>query len=369
MNRLLLLLLGLILLGLLAFFCVRDHALTIEEDLSTRTSAALHDQRLNWVQSSLDGRKLILSGTAISDKQRKQAGDIASDIWGVSGVENQITIAGENSTLTSSPGYQTQFTLNDGKVVLKGMVPDLKARELLVNIAKQRFGAINVTQQLNIQSAAPDGWRQAAEAALIQLQMFDTGSVQITNTNIQVIGATSSERARRQIQLAVSDALHADFQASFNISVAEPAQPLTAVTSIFDPRAKSGSQELTAAATSCQKHFNDALDGQHIRFNVDRDIIDTQSNTLLEQLVEVARACPNVRIEIGGYTDSLGSRAYNRKLSTRRAQAVIRYLSAHGISINRLSAVGYGESSPIADNQRIEGRAKNRRIEFKVVGE
>lgn len=368
MNRLLLLLLGLILLGLLAFFCVRNHALTIEEDLSSRTTAALHGQGLNWVQSSLDGRTLKLSGTAISAKLRNQAGEVASNIWGVSDVDNQITVAGGNTALTSSQGYRTQFSLNDGKVVLSGMVPDLKTRELLVNIAKQRFGAVNVTQQLNIQSAAPDGWKQAAEATLIQLQMFDKGSAQITNTKVEVTGTTSSERARRQIQLAVSDALHADFQASFNISVTEPAQFSVADTSIFDSRAKSDTQELTAAA-SCQNNFNDVLDGQHIRFNVDSDIIDTQSNALLEQLVVVAHGCPNARIEIGGHTDSLGSKAYNRKLSTRRAQAVIRYLSAHGISINRLSAVGYGESSPIADNQRIEGRAKNRRIEFKVMGE
>ncbi|MEE9344448.1 MAG: OmpA family protein [Methylococcales bacterium] len=368
MNRLLLLLLGLILLGLLAFFCVRNHALTIEEDLSTRTTAALHDQGLNWVQSSLDGRELKLSGMATSAKLRKQAGEIASDIWGVSGVDNQITVAGEDSALTPSLGYQTQFTINNGQVVLNGVVPDLKTRELLINIAKQRFGANNVTEQLNIQSSAPDGWRQAAEAALTQLQMLDKGSAQLTDTTIQVTGTTSSERARRQIQLAVSNVLHPDFQASFNISVPESVHYATDDTAILESRTKPNNPQLTTVAASCQNHFNAILGEQHIRFNVDSDIIDTQSNALLEQLVEVARGCPNARIEIGGHTDSQGSQAYNRKLSTRRAQAVIRYLSAHGIGLNRLSAVGYGELSPIADNQKIEGRAKNRRIEFKVLG-
>ena len=358
MNRLLLLLLGLILLGLLAFFCVRNHAPAIEEDLSTRASTALNDMGLNWVQSSIVGRELKLTGIAPNARSREQAVEVASAIQGISGVDNQITIVGEKSATTPSAGeYQTQFTLTDNKVILKGMVPDQKTHDLLVGIASQRFGTRNIKDQLNIQSAAPSGWKQAAEVALTQLNSLDKGSAQIINNKMHITGSTSNVRTRIQIQSAIKNALPSDYQASFDIAVSDLAA------------AQSTTQQLSPAATFCQKQFDTLLDnGQHILFKVDSDIINTQSNRLLNQLVKAANDCSRARIEISGHTDSQGSKAYNKQLSTRRAQAVIRYLTAHGISRNRLSAVGNGESSPIANNRSIEGRAKNRRIQFKVIG-
>jgi OOP family OmpA-OmpF porin len=237
------------------------------------------------------------------------------------------------------------------------MVPDQKTRERLLGIASQRFGARNVKDHLNIQSAAPSGWKQAAEAALTQLNAFDKGSAQIINNKMHITGSTSNVRTRIQIQSAIKNALPSDYQASFDIAVSDLAA------------AQSTTQRLSPAATFCQKQFDTLLDnGQHILFKVDSDIINKQSNRLLNQLVKAANDCSRARIEIGGHTDSQGRKAYNKQLSTRRAQAVIRYLTVHGISRNRLSAVGYGESSPIANNLSIEGRARNRRIQFKVIG-
>jgi len=66
--------------------------------------------------------------------------------------------------------------------------------------------------------------------------------------------------------------------------------------------------------------------------------------------------------EVGGYTDSTGSPAYNQELSERRAQSVADYLTSHGISGGRLTVKGYGEANPVADNKTREGRAHNRRV-------
>ena len=68
-----------------------------------------------------------------------------------------------------------------------------------------------------------------------------------------------------------------------------------------------------------------------------------------------------------GNTDSVGSDAYNQKLSERRANSVRTYLTNKGINPSLLDSVGYGESRPVATNDTAEGRAKNRRVEFKVV--
>ena len=69
-----------------------------------------------------------------------------------------------------------------------------------------------------------------------------------------------------------------------------------------------------------------------------------------------------------GHTDSVGSDAYNQKLSLRRAEAVKAYMVSKGIEANRVYTEGKGEKQPVADNKTAEGRAKNRRVEIEVVG-
>jgi outer membrane protein OmpA-like peptidoglycan-associated protein len=75
---------------------------------------------------------------------------------------------------------------------------------------------------------------------------------------------------------------------------------------------------------------------------------------------------PDVKVEIQGYCDYIGSDAYNKKLSQRRAETVKDYLESKGVAAARLTAVGYGKTDFVADNKTAEGRAMNRRIEFKV---
>ncbi len=79
------------------------------------------------------------------------------------------------------------------------------------------------------------------------------------------------------------------------------------------------------------------------------------------------KAVPAMKVQIAGYTDSVGSDAYNRQLSQKRADAVRTYLIDKGIEDNRVSARGYGKESPIADNGTDDGRAENRRVEFVVL--
>ena len=71
-----------------------------------------------------------------------------------------------------------------------------------------------------------------------------------------------------------------------------------------------------------------------------------------------------MKVRIEGHTDNVGDKTANQGLSERRAQAVIGWLVAHGINGGRLSARGYGDSKPVADNSTDEGRARNRRVEL-----
>ncbi len=106
---------------------------------------------------------------------------------------------------------------------------------------------------------------------------------------------------------------------------------------------------------------------QKIQFAFDKSVIKPESYSILDDVASVLKTHPDIaRIRVEGHTDSVGSDAYNQKLSDRRAKAVQDYLVNKGIEASRLEAIGYGESQPLADNATAEGRAKNRRTEFKV---
>jgi len=89
------------------------------------------------------------------------------------------------------------------------------------------------------------------------------------------------------------------------------------------------------------------------------------SIAILDQAVDVLQRNPNMRVEVVGHTDSVGTDEYNQGLSERRARIVYDYLTSHGIDASRLSGpIGYGESRPIDTNDTKEGRARNRRTEL-----
>jgi outer membrane protein OmpA-like peptidoglycan-associated protein/tetratricopeptide (TPR) repeat protein len=106
---------------------------------------------------------------------------------------------------------------------------------------------------------------------------------------------------------------------------------------------------------------------KNIFFETAKATLKDESKTELNKLVELLTKNPTIKIEIGGHTDNVGVDAENLKLSDARAVAVKNYLTANGISADRLSTKGYGETQPIADNNTEVGRAKNRRTEFKVI--
>jgi outer membrane protein OmpA-like peptidoglycan-associated protein len=86
----------------------------------------------------------------------------------------------------------------------------------------------------------------------------------------------------------------------------------------------------------------------------------------LDKAVKVLKDHPDIKIEIGGHTDSTGSREYNLDLSRRRARSVKDYFEKKGIAADRIKTRGYGPDKPIDDNETADGRAHNRRIEFVI---
>ena len=103
-----------------------------------------------------------------------------------------------------------------------------------------------------------------------------------------------------------------------------------------------------------------------VLFDFDKWVIKTPFFPVLDQWVEYFKSNPLVTAHIFGHTDSTGPAAYNQTLSEKRAQSVVNYLVAKGISPDRLTAKGFGKSQPIAPNSTREGRQKNRRVELNL---
>ena len=106
---------------------------------------------------------------------------------------------------------------------------------------------------------------------------------------------------------------------------------------------------------------------KNIFFDINKFELQPQSSTELDNIVELMKENPSLKIQISGHTDNVGKPADNLKLSNNRANAVIQYLIEKGIDAKRLSSKGWGEIKPIVENSSEEGRAKNRRTEMKVM--
>lgn len=113
-----------------------------------------------------------------------------------------------------------------------------------------------------------------------------------------------------------------------------------------------------------KKIFEEALQG--IQFNTGRSSIKDESLNILDKVATIMAEYDNANLTIEGYTDSQGSASTNKRLSQSRADAVLKYLTTKGVAKTRMSAKGFGEASPVADNKTAEGREKNRRVEFNL---
>jgi OmpA-OmpF porin, OOP family len=129
---------------------------------------------------------------------------------------------------------------------------------------------------------------------------------------------------------------------------------------------RSMQQEVTADASSIAGELNKsghmALYG--IYFETAKATILPDSESVLGEVTKMLQQNPDIKVSIEGHTDNVGSATSNQTLSEKRAQAVVAWLTSHGIEASRLSAKGWGSSKPVEDNTTEDGRAKNRRVEL-----
>jgi OOP family OmpA-OmpF porin len=131
-------------------------------------------------------------------------------------------------------------------------------------------------------------------------------------------------------------------------------QPVQEVKPAEAPKPKPVAEKVTFAAD--------------VLFDFDKSVVKPEGKAKLDDLASKVKGI-NLEVVIAiGHADSIGSDAYNQKLSVRRAESVKAYLVSKGIEPNRIYTEGKGEKQPVADNKTREGRAKNRRVEIEVIG-
>ena len=103
-----------------------------------------------------------------------------------------------------------------------------------------------------------------------------------------------------------------------------------------------------------------------ILFDTDSSVLKTDARRLLDDVANVLQTYPETDVLVKGHTDDRGSETYNQQLSERRAEAVRNYLMTRGVATTRLTALGFGESMPVASNSTSDGRSQNRRVEMQI---
>jgi OOP family OmpA-OmpF porin len=231
-------------------------------------------------------------------------------------------------------------------LTLTGNVPDSNARVAILTASNRKFFSEKVVDNLKISLGAPSGFANAVVPALGALSRLSTGTLAVSDREVKLSGDALYDAAAGQLRASLTKDLPQGWQLKADISIKPPAAPVD--------------------ATVCQQLFSEVLAKGTIRFESGRSSLDPDSAGLLDHLVETALRCPTANIEVAGHTDADGDIAANQALSEKRAQAVVDYLVKAGLPASRFTAIGYGSTQPVADNDTDEGKARNRRIEFLV---
>ena len=255
---------------------------------------------------------------------------------------------------------------DDAGVTVSGLAADRQAGDAIIEMVRQATGASVVIDQHTFASGEPESFQKAREFATGQVKLLDTGVAIINGKQISISGKVGDAETLGLLERAVNLRVPEGYESKLDVSTPDSVIIKGKEVKLDSSEVKD-EPEFTPRQV-CQNDMVASIDGRKIRFESGRAIIKKGSTTILDSvLIAVKRSCEKFPIEIGGHTDSDGGKAYNQKLSEARAASVAKYLLSKGMDEGRLSIVGFGETQPIADNGTREGKAINRRIEFKVL--
>jgi OmpA-OmpF porin, OOP family len=228
-----------------------------------------------------------------------------------------------------------------GKVVVSGTVPDEATRQAVLVRAREVFGIDRVVDQLGVGNlVAPPNWSGYVQRIISpDLKQVSRGQINISGNVIELKGEVGNEAVRQQIASQISTQLNTTYTVRNGLRVAAVGQ----------------------------EQVDAALANRIVEFESGTSTLTATGRQVLDQLVPVLQRLPGRTFEVIGHTDAQGLRASNIALSSARAESVKTYLAIKGVPAASIVTTGAGPDRPIAGNDTPDGRARNRRIEFRVV--
>jgi OOP family OmpA-OmpF porin len=230
-------------------------------------------------------------------------------------------------------------------IVLTGNVGSEVQHQRILDEVHRKFGSSEVTDQLTFASGEPDGFDMAVDALLQAMSRLSGGQAMVEDTAVTISGYTYYPSGTTQVVQELDAGLPDGFKVTADgVGAPQDDQPVS--------------------ADQCRDLMQSVLALGSIGFDSGKSQLTKDSEGVLDRASRVIARCPDTAVEVGAHSDGVGGQAHNREITQARAETILEYLVAAGIKRERLTAVGYGETKPVADNATAAGKAANRRIEF-----
>ncbi|TCV81090.1 OmpA family protein [Sulfurirhabdus autotrophica] len=229
---------------------------------------------------------------------------------------------------------------NPGQVVVNGTVPDEASKIGVLTRLRELYGADKVVDQIAVGSVvAPANWNAYVQKLINpNLKLISRGQFKIDGNVVSVRGEVANESQRQQIASEIATSLNSTYTVNNGLRV----------------------------SSSQQGILDQALSNRTIEFDSGKATLTSSGKSILDEMLTALLKLKGQKFEIIGHTDNQGLRSSNLALSKARADEVKSYFSDKGINSELMTTFGQGSERPIASNDTVDGRARNRRIEFRI---
>ncbi|WP_166418462.1 OmpA family protein [Cochlodiniinecator piscidefendens] len=272
------------------------------------------------------------------------------DVFSLSAIRPEpVTIDGTGES-TGIPEFIATLS-PEGQVQLRGLLTNDRTQAAVEGYARARFGVDSTYTATRLNPELPDGWPLRILTGLEALAELTNGSLVVQPDFVELRGTTGNPDASAEVSRILSAKLGQAENFSVDVTYDERLDP---VLSLPTPE-------------ECVASINAILAETKIVFAPGSTEVDLSASDTIDAIAEQIELCETVPMEIGGHTDSQGRETMNQSLSQQRAQSVVNALMGRRVLTGNLTARGYGETVPIADNDTDAGREANRRIEFTLI--